>query len=190
MRIDAKENHLRIVRAARDVVGWAGSTSVSVKEIAAQAGVGLATIYRHFDTKQEIIDGVSRVRWNHRLTLSEQRQDEESAVQHVLRVLERYTRMTSSDHRFILGANLELGTVPVEDLRTLFEPNFAESWVDAQKVGHIRSAAHPRDAIDMAGVIRDKARRLPMFRMLAEGICTPEVDVSAFIAQVSAQQWK
>lgn len=190
MRIDAKENHLRIVRAARDVVGWAGNTAISVKEIAAQAGVGMATIYRHFDTKQQIIDEVSRVRWSHMVALSGRREEEELAVQHVLRILERYTRMTTSDHRFILGAQLELGTTPVEDLRTLFEPHFAESWVDAQNAGHIRTVAHPRDAIDMAGVIRDKARRLPMFRMLAEGICTPEVDVSAFIAQVSAQQWK
>ncbi|MGY1642608.1 TetR/AcrR family transcriptional regulator [Geodermatophilus sp. SYSU D00703] len=189
MRSDAQENRLRLVRATRDVVGWAGSPDISVREIAAAAGVSLATLYRHFDGRQALIDEVSIRRWSRMADLACSAPDQEP-VDHVLRVIETFTRMTTEDHRFILGAGIEVGKKPVEHIRAEFEPHFARSWVAAQSSGHIRRTADPRDAIDMAGAIRDPRRRISMLGMLAGGICTDRVDVVGFVSKAVSRHWK
>lgn len=190
MRSDAQQNRARLVRATRDVVGWAGSPDVSVRDIASAAGCSLATLYRHFEGKQALIDEVSINRWSRMAELACPSEIYETAVDHVLGIIETYTRMTTRDHRFILGAGIEVGKKPVEHLRADFEPYFARSWVAAQSAGHIRRTADPRDAIDMAGAIRDPRRRVSMLAMLAGGICTDKVDVAGFAAKAVARHWK
>ncbi len=190
MRSDAQQNRVRLVRATRDVVGWAGSPDVSVRDIANAAGVSLATLYRHFDGRQALIDEVSIMRWSRMVELACRPHPAEAPIEHVLRILEAYTRMTTSDHRFILGAGIEVGKKPVEHIRSAFEPHFAISWVAAQSAGYIRRTADPRDAIDMAGVIRDPQRRVPMLAMLAGGICTDKVDIADFAAKAVSRHWK
>lgn len=54
MRADAARNLARILDAARDVFAERGSEA-SVAEIAARAGVGTATIYRRFPTKEDLL---------------------------------------------------------------------------------------------------------------------------------------
>jgi AcrR family transcriptional regulator len=190
MRSDAHQNRVRLVRATRDVVGWAGSPDVSVKDIASTAGVSLATLYRHFEGKQALIDEVSIMRWSRMTELASQAELHGSPVDHVLGVIETFTRMTTGDHRFILGAGIEVGKKPVEHIRAEFEPFFARSWVAAQSAGLIRRTADPRDAIEMAGAIRDPRRRVPMLAMLAGGICTDRVDVAGFAAKAVSRHWK
>ncbi|KAF3469449.1 TetR/AcrR family transcriptional regulator [Streptomyces sp. Tu 3180] len=54
MRSDAHDNRVRILDAARAVFGEEG-LSAPVREVARHAGVGTATLYRHFPTKQALI---------------------------------------------------------------------------------------------------------------------------------------
>lgn len=54
VRSDARDNRARILDAARAVFGEAG-LSAPMREVARQAGVGPATLYRHFPTKQALI---------------------------------------------------------------------------------------------------------------------------------------
>ncbi|MEV7978725.1 helix-turn-helix domain-containing protein [Streptomyces sp. NPDC086519] len=53
-RSDARENRARILDAARAVFGEEG-LSAPMRDVARQAGVGPATLYRHFPTKQALI---------------------------------------------------------------------------------------------------------------------------------------
>ncbi|GHE93360.1 TetR/AcrR family transcriptional regulator [Streptomyces fumanus] len=53
-RSDARDNRARILEAARTVFGEEG-LSTPVREIARHAGVGPATLYRHFPTKRDLI---------------------------------------------------------------------------------------------------------------------------------------
>ncbi|MFD7992619.1 TetR/AcrR family transcriptional regulator [Streptomyces mexicanus] len=53
-RSDARDNRARILDAARAVFGEEG-LSAPMREVARQAGVGPATLYRHFPTKQALI---------------------------------------------------------------------------------------------------------------------------------------
>jgi AcrR family transcriptional regulator len=56
-RSDARRNRARLVAAARDLFAKRG-VDVSVEEITHSAGVGMGTLYRHFATKEELIDAV------------------------------------------------------------------------------------------------------------------------------------
>ncbi|MGQ4514683.1 TetR family transcriptional regulator [Streptomyces sp. DW26H14] len=53
-RSDARDNRARILEAARAVFGEEG-LKAPMREVARHAGVGPATLYRHFPTKQELI---------------------------------------------------------------------------------------------------------------------------------------
>lgn len=54
VRSDARDNRARILEAARTVFGELG-LSAPMREVARHAGVGPATLYRHFPTKQALI---------------------------------------------------------------------------------------------------------------------------------------
>jgi AcrR family transcriptional regulator len=55
MRADARANRDRILAAAEQVFADAGADG-STEGIARRAGVGIGTVFRHFPTKQELIE--------------------------------------------------------------------------------------------------------------------------------------
>ena len=57
LRRDAQRNRERIVAGARELFADEG-IGVSVEEITRRAGVGMGTLYRHFPTKEELVDAV------------------------------------------------------------------------------------------------------------------------------------
>jgi AcrR family transcriptional regulator len=61
MRADARDNRARILEAADDVFG-AGGAAASTEDVAQLAGVGIATVFRHFPTKQELLRAVLTAR--------------------------------------------------------------------------------------------------------------------------------
>ena len=58
-RADALRNRERILEVAKAVFTRQGANA-SLEEIAKQAGVGTGTLYRHFPTRDELIEGVYR----------------------------------------------------------------------------------------------------------------------------------
>jgi AcrR family transcriptional regulator len=54
-RADARRNHERILTAARKAFAEGGE-STSLEEIARQAGVGIGTLYRHFPSRQVLLE--------------------------------------------------------------------------------------------------------------------------------------
>ena len=57
MRADARRNRARVLEAARAVFAEEG-LAVPLDEIAARAGVGAGTVYRHFPTKEALFEAV------------------------------------------------------------------------------------------------------------------------------------
>ncbi|WP_210745095.1 TetR/AcrR family transcriptional regulator [Nocardia flavorosea] len=55
MRQDARENRERILAAAEKVFGAHGGAG-STEEVDRRAGVGIATVFRHFATKEDLIE--------------------------------------------------------------------------------------------------------------------------------------
>jgi AcrR family transcriptional regulator len=61
LRADARRNREKVLRAARDAFAASGF-SVPLDEIAALAGVGPGTVYRHFPTKEALFEAVVAAR--------------------------------------------------------------------------------------------------------------------------------
>jgi len=59
MRADAKKNYEQILTIARVVVANHGADA-SLREIARRAGVGLGTLYRHFPTREALLEALLR----------------------------------------------------------------------------------------------------------------------------------
>ncbi|GAB1510825.1 TetR/AcrR family transcriptional regulator [Actinophytocola sp. KF-1] len=56
-RADARTNRARVLDAAEEVFGRGGETA-STEEVARLAGVGIATVFRHFPTKADLLSAV------------------------------------------------------------------------------------------------------------------------------------
>jgi AcrR family transcriptional regulator len=59
MRADAKKNYNHLLAVARDVVTEHGADA-SMRDIARRANVGLATLFRHFPTREALFDALLR----------------------------------------------------------------------------------------------------------------------------------
>lgn len=57
MRADARRNYEKLVAAARAAFA-ADGTSAPLEDIAERAGVGIGTLYRHFPTRQALLEAV------------------------------------------------------------------------------------------------------------------------------------
>jgi AcrR family transcriptional regulator len=61
LRADARRNREKVLRAAREAFAESGY-EVPLDEIAARAGVGAGTVYRHFPSKEALFEAVTRAR--------------------------------------------------------------------------------------------------------------------------------
>jgi AcrR family transcriptional regulator len=59
LRADARRNRARILAAAQMVFASEGSSG-STEQIAAQAGVAIGTVFRHFPTKQALLQSIMK----------------------------------------------------------------------------------------------------------------------------------
>ena len=57
MRADARRNYEKLVASAREVFTEEGSAA-SLEGVAERAGVGIGTLYRHFPTRQALLEAV------------------------------------------------------------------------------------------------------------------------------------
>src|ERR1700756_4745030 len=58
MRADAQRNYAKLLGAASAAFVESGADDVSLEEIARRAGVGIGTLYRHFPTRQALLEAV------------------------------------------------------------------------------------------------------------------------------------
>jgi AcrR family transcriptional regulator len=74
LRADAARNREKVLRAARDAFAESGY-GVPLDEIAARAGVGPGTVYRHFPTKEALFEAVVAARLRDLVTDARARAD-------------------------------------------------------------------------------------------------------------------
>lgn len=58
-RADAQRNHERLLKIAKEAFTRSG-TNISLDDVAKQAGVGAGTLYRHFPTRDALLEAVYR----------------------------------------------------------------------------------------------------------------------------------
>lgn len=64
MRADAKKNYDQILGVARDLLATGGADA-SLRDVARTAGVGLGTMYRHFPTREVLLEALLRTSFDH-----------------------------------------------------------------------------------------------------------------------------
>ena len=87
LRADARRNRERIMSAGRQLFARDGPEA-QMDEIAAHAGVGIGTVYRHFPTKEALLTEMVRVRFQEFAaiaTLAEDTVDPREALETVMR---------------------------------------------------------------------------------------------------------
>ena len=70
LRADARRNYRRVLGAARAVFAEHG-TDASLRDVARRAGVGIGTLYRHFPTREALLEAILSDRFDTLRTTAE-----------------------------------------------------------------------------------------------------------------------
>jgi AcrR family transcriptional regulator len=95
-RRDAQRNHKLLVAAARDAFAERG-VEAPLDEIARRAGLGIATLYRHFPTRDALVEAIFAERVDEFLAVGETALADEDAWTGLVGFLERTLELQTSD---------------------------------------------------------------------------------------------
>jgi len=175
LRADAERNRQRIIDAARRVFAAQG-VHAPVEEIAKEAGVGIGTLYRHFPTREALVEAAYRHEVDHLC-----------AVDELLATLPPDEALAEFIDRFVDYSQTKRGMAGALDALTAAGSNVrsetsaqirgsvAELLTAATAAGTIRSDV---DAGDVLGAMRgiwqadDPQRARRIARLIVDGLRT------------------
>lgn len=138
MRADAERNRERVVDAAREVFAEQG-LDASTNEIARRAGVGVATLFRRFPTRDDLVGAVFADKMAAYLAAAEEALAEPDAWEGFCGYIERVCRMQSDDRGFADVLTLTFPTAKgLEAERRRAAHALAELIERAQATGRLR----------------------------------------------------
>ena len=167
LRADAQRNLERILEAARDVFAEHG-LDASVADIAARAGVGTATIFRRFPTKEDLVAAVVE----HRLqeVLGAARAASADDVDGFRRFMRAAAVLFSHDRALCQAASaglLDKGRVA--EIKSALR----ELLVHAQETGQVRRDIRPDDIPALLAAVAQAgtgARRRRYLEIVLDGL--------------------
>jgi AcrR family transcriptional regulator len=155
MRADAQRNYAKLLEAASAAFVSRGADDVSLEEIARRAGVGIGTLYRHFPTRQALLEAVYQDQVESlraRAVALGEAESPGDALAGWLRVLVRFSstkRSMTSALLATLGTDSELLSACATVIR-----GCAESLLDrAKHAGVVRPDADAGDVIRLVHAV-------------------------------------
>ena len=152
MRADARRNEEGVLEAAKVVFARLG-VDAPIREIAAQAGVGLGTLYRRFPTRADLVAAVFRREIDACADAAGPLVAEREPVEALAAWLLRYTRFLATKQG--LAAALHSGDPAFAALpdyfRSRFEPALAMLLTAAADAGATRGDISPYDLLRAIG---------------------------------------
>ncbi|WP_062990087.1 TetR/AcrR family transcriptional regulator [Nocardia anaemiae] len=148
MRADARRNYERIVTSAREAFAEEGPDS-ALEEIARRAGVGIGTLYRHFPSREVLVEAVYRSNIEQLSARAHQLLETHSAAE----ALETWLReqvqwvMNNRSLATTLKAGMDKGSPTFTLCRSLITDAAAALLHAAQDSGDIRRDIEPRDLL-------------------------------------------
>ena len=102
LRADARRNRERIMSAGRELFARDGPEA-QMDEIAAHAGVGVGTVYRHFPTKEALLTEMVRVRFQEFAAIATLVEDTVDPLEALETVMRRSAEAVEGDMGFQLA---------------------------------------------------------------------------------------
>jgi AcrR family transcriptional regulator len=152
-RADALRNYEKLIAAAREAFAGGGS-STSLEEIARRAGVGIGTLYRHFPTRQDLLEAVY-VEEVESLCRSADDLGDLPPWEGLTRWLHRFVGYIATKRALAeeLLAYLDRDSAFFRGCRTAFYTAGEPLFVRAQEAGDVRPDTSFDDVIQMVGGI-------------------------------------
>ncbi|HEX2315830.1 MAG TPA: helix-turn-helix domain-containing protein [Thermomonospora sp.] len=151
LRADARRNRDALLAVARTVFAEQG-TEASLRDVARRAGVGIGTLYRHFPTREALLEAVVRDGFDALRAMAEELMAEPSPRQALATWMARFSA-NSGACRGLAGSVLEGLRDQRSDLHTASEAmHLAATRLlgRAQEAGEVREDVTAADLITMA----------------------------------------
>ncbi|MFJ9207379.1 TetR/AcrR family transcriptional regulator [Streptomyces sp. NPDC102264] len=159
LRADAERNRRLIMRTADRMIARRGAV-VTLNEIAAEAGIGVATVYRRFPDLQELIDALFTERFTGYLRLAEEAAQRPTPGEALHRYLLDAARARAQDRAVdVILAHADLDAPPVARMRddlTLLVDGLVEGAVAAHAVCDDFASADVYAFLHMIGAVADR----------------------------------
>jgi AcrR family transcriptional regulator len=148
IRADAQRNIDALIEAAREVFATSG-VDAPVREITTKAGVGLATFYRHFPERSDLVTAVFRHEVDACADTAATLAAEHEPLEALVRWLRRFTEFVGAKRG--LAAALHSGNPAFEPLpayfQQRFEPALESLLATAAAAGEIRDDVKPLELL-------------------------------------------
>jgi AcrR family transcriptional regulator len=163
MRADARRNYDRLLSAALAAFAEHGADDASLEEIARRAGVGIGTLYRHFPTRQALLEAVYRDQVQALRARADELRESESPADALAAWLRALVAFSSTKQSLTtalletLGKDSELLSACSMVLCGAADTLLAR----AQQAGVVRADADPRDLIRLVHAVNIATQRGP-----------------------------
>jgi len=137
-RVDVRRNRVRLLEATRRLFARQG-VDVSVREIATEAGVGVATLYRHFPSRDGLVDAVLEDAFEELVAAGERALAETSGWAGFAGLVEETLVLCARNHGLREVFESRRGRERAESMRGRIRPVFAELVARARAEGTLRS---------------------------------------------------
>lgn len=145
LRSDARRNRERLVASARELLASEG-LDVSVEEITRHAGLGMGTLYRHFPTKEDLIDAVLEDAFGELVGAAEEAAASEDAWAGFTSFLDRVLALHATNRGLKdMLSNREHGRERAQKMRARIRPLLRTMIERAQAQGTLRSDFRAED---------------------------------------------
>lgn len=102
MRSDAKKNYDQLLEVARNVIAEEG-VNASLRDVARKAGVGIGTLYRHFPTREALLETLLRESFDQVTSKAAVFEETETSDKALVSWLREMVALTY-DHRGVIAA--------------------------------------------------------------------------------------
>lgn len=154
LRADAQRNRERILTAARELFARQGPQT-QMEEVAAHAGVGLATLYRRFPTKEALVTAMVKERFESFAAIARAAEDLEDPLEALSAIMRGHIEAAEADAAFQL-AMMQLSDFRwegIEDDLAQVDASVTRTMERAKSAGEIRDDLTFADYTMLMGAI-------------------------------------
>ena len=180
-RADAERNRARLLDAARAAFA-SGQASVTLEQVARDAGVGIGTLYRHFPTREALVEALYRKELADLCATAEHLLKEQSPERGLRAWMDGFANYVAAKREMAdaLRAVFAAGTVTVSQareeltvaVRTILDAGVAD--------GTLRDDVRPEDVVAMivgaftaTSLAGGQEQRARMFDLLVDAVRQP-----------------